>query len=73
MLYAYKLYNADGSEAGEAHCAVPVKPSETILTGAARKYRVLEVFADRGRGKPVRRATRELSRVDGGVLEPTLA
>jgi hypothetical protein len=43
MFYRYKLYEADGSDAGEAHYAVLVEPGETIITGAGRKVRVLAV------------------------------
>lgn len=43
MFYKYKLHEADGSDAGEAHYAFIVKPGETILTGAGRKLRVLSV------------------------------
>lgn len=43
MFYRYKLHEADGSDAGEAHYAFLVKPGETIITGAGRKLRVLSV------------------------------
>ena len=42
MFYRYKLHDADGSDAGEAHYAVLAKPGETIITGC-RKLRVLSV------------------------------
>ena len=43
MFYRYRLHEADGSDAGEAHYAFLVKPGETIITGAGRKLRVLPV------------------------------
>ena len=43
MFYRYRLHEADGSDAGEAHYAFLVKPGETIITGAGRKLRVLAV------------------------------
>lgn len=43
MLYRYRLFNEDGTEAGEAHYAVGIKPGETIWTGDGRKLRVLDV------------------------------
>lgn len=43
MLYRYRLYLEDGSEAGEAHYAVMILPDETIWTGDGRKLRVLDV------------------------------
>ena len=44
MFYKYKLHEADGSDAGEAHYAFLVKPGETIITGAGRRLRVLAVI-----------------------------
>ena len=43
MLYRYRLHWEDGSDAGEAHYAVNIKPGETIRTGDGRKLRVLEL------------------------------
>jgi hypothetical protein len=43
VFYRYRLHEADGSDAGEAHYAFLVKPGETIITGAGRKLRVLAV------------------------------
>ena len=43
MFYKYKLHEADGSDAGEVHYAFLVKPGETIITGAGRRLRVLDV------------------------------
>ena len=43
MLYRYRLYLQDGSEAGEAHYAVLIQPGETIWTGDGRKLRVVDV------------------------------
>jgi hypothetical protein len=45
VFYRYKLHGADGSDAGEAHYAFLVKPGETIITGAGRKLRVLDVVS----------------------------
>jgi hypothetical protein len=33
MLYRYRLHDADGNEAGEAHYAVKIEPGKTIWTG----------------------------------------
>ena len=52
MFYRYKLYEADGSDAGEAHCAFLVEPGETIITGAGRKVRVLAVVPVEVEGSP---------------------
>ena len=46
MIYRYRLYAADGRDAGEAHYAVLIQPGETIHAGDGRKLRVLEVVAD---------------------------
>ena len=43
MLYRYRLFLEDGSEAGEAHYAVMIQPGETIHTGDGRKLRVLDL------------------------------
>ncbi len=43
MLYRYRLFDADGSEAGEAHYAVMIEAGETIWTGDGRKLRVVDV------------------------------
>jgi hypothetical protein len=45
MLYRYRLHNRDGSEAGQAEYAVPIKPDETIWTGDGRMLRVVDVVA----------------------------
>jgi hypothetical protein len=45
MLYQYRLYDPDGNVVGEAHYAVLIEPGETIWTGDARKWRVLDVEA----------------------------
>jgi hypothetical protein len=47
-LYRYKLHNADGADAGEAHYAVRIEPGEEILTGDGRKLRVLDVVGFEG-------------------------
>jgi hypothetical protein len=43
MIYRYRLYNADGSDAGDAHYAVPIQSGETIHASDGRTLRVLEV------------------------------
>jgi hypothetical protein len=43
MLYRYRLYLEDGTEAGEAHYAVLIRPGETIWMGDGRKLRVVDV------------------------------
>jgi hypothetical protein len=43
MLYRYRLYLEDGTEAGKAHYAVMIRPGETIWTGGERKLKVLDV------------------------------
>ena len=43
MLYRYRLYNADGSEAGEAHYAVLIRPGETTWTSDGPSLRVVSV------------------------------
>lgn len=52
MFYRYRLHEADGSDAGEAHYAFIVKPGETIRTGAGRKLRVLAVVPVMEEGSP---------------------
>lgn len=52
MFYRYRLHEADGSDAGEAHYAFLVKPGETIITGAGRKLRVLTVVPVTEEGSP---------------------
>ena len=42
-MFRYKLYEADGSDAGEAHYAVMIEPGETIVLGAGRLVRVVDV------------------------------
>ena len=44
MFYRYKLDEADGSDAGEAHYAFLVNEGETIVTGASHRLRVLDVI-----------------------------
>ena len=40
VIYRYRLYAADGSDAGEAHYAVLIQPGETIhATGGQRENR----------------------------------
>jgi hypothetical protein len=43
MLYRHRLYLEDGSEAGEAHSAVPIKAGETVWKGDGRELRVVAV------------------------------
>lgn len=45
MIYRYRLYNIDGTEAGEAHDAVRIEAGEIVWTGDGRKYRVIDVTA----------------------------
>jgi hypothetical protein len=45
MLYRYRLYLENGSEAGEAHYAVLIQPGETIWTNDGRKLLVVDVAA----------------------------
>jgi hypothetical protein len=52
VFYKYRLHEADGSDAGEAHYAFIVKPGETIVTGAGRKLRVLSVVPVEEEGSP---------------------
>lgn len=42
MLYRYRLFLEDGSEAGEADYAVPIRPGETIWTDDGRRLRALD-------------------------------
>ena len=44
MIYRYRIFEADGSDAGEAHYAVLIQPGETIHAGDGRTLRVLEVM-----------------------------
>jgi hypothetical protein len=43
MIGRYRIFEADGSDAGEAHYAVLIQAGETIYAGDGRKLRVLEV------------------------------
>ncbi len=43
MFYRYRLFNEDGSEAGEAHYAVFIQPGETVVIGDRRRVRVVDV------------------------------
>ena len=45
MLYRYRLYLEDGSDAGEAHYAVRIEAGEIVRTGDGRKFRVVDVTA----------------------------
>jgi len=56
MFYKYKIHEADGSDAGEAHYPFLVKPGETIITGAGRRLRVALRDLGRRRRVAVRRA-----------------
>ena len=49
MIYRYRLYNPDGSDAGEAHYAVLIEPGET---GDGRQWRVVDVVAVEEGGTP---------------------
>jgi len=47
--FRYRLYNAEGTEAGEAEYVVRIKLGKIIWTGDGRKLRVLDfVPADGG-------------------------
>jgi hypothetical protein len=53
MLYRYRLFDADGTEAGEAHYAVMIEPGETMIwTGDGRKLHVLAVVPVEEEGSP---------------------
>ena len=52
MLYRYRLFEVDGSEAGEAHYAVLIDAGETIWTGDGRKLRVVDVVPVEEEGSP---------------------
>jgi hypothetical protein len=43
VVYRYRLFELDGAECGEAHCAVLIQPGETIVIGAGRKVRIIDV------------------------------
>ena len=43
MIYRYRLYAADGSDAGEAYYAVLIQPGETIHASDGGKLHVLKV------------------------------
>jgi len=44
MFYRYRVHELDGCDAGEAHYAVLVEPGETIVLGAGRRVRVVDVI-----------------------------
>jgi hypothetical protein len=52
MLYRYRLYLEDGSDAGEAHYAVLIQPGETDL--GERWPQVARARCRANRGEPVR-------------------
>jgi hypothetical protein len=52
MLYRYRLFEVDGTEAGEAHYAVLIEAGETIWTGDRRKLRVVDVVPVDEEGSP---------------------
>jgi hypothetical protein len=52
MLYRYRLFELDGTEAGEAHYAVPIEAGETIWTGDGRKLRVVDRVPVKVEGAP---------------------
>jgi hypothetical protein len=43
MFWKYRMHYEDGSDAGQAEYAVPIKPGETIWTRDGDKLRVLAV------------------------------
>ena len=51
VFYRYKLHEVDGTDAGEAHYAFLARPGETIVTGAGRKLRVLDVIPTEEEGE----------------------
>lgn len=51
-MYHYRLFEVDGSKAGEAHYAVLVEADETIWTGDGRKLRVVDVVPVEEEGSP---------------------
>ena len=51
-MFRYKLYWADGSEAGEAAYATNIRPGETVLVGNGRELRVLDVVPVDEEGSP---------------------
>ena len=46
-MFRYRLFWADGTEAGEAAYAVNIRPGELIHIGNGRRLRVLDVVAGR--------------------------
>jgi hypothetical protein len=51
-MYHYRLFEVDGTGAGEAHYAVLIEPGETIWTGDGRKLRVVSVVPVEEEGSP---------------------
>jgi hypothetical protein len=45
MIYRYRIFEADGSDAGEAHYAVRIAAGEIVWTGDGRTFRVIDVVA----------------------------
>jgi hypothetical protein len=43
VIYRYRIREADGTDAGEAHYAVLIQPGQTIRASDGRTLRVLEV------------------------------
>ena len=53
MFYRYRLFEVDGTEAGEAHyAAYSYRDGETIWTGDGRKLRVVDVVPVEEEGSP---------------------
>lgn len=52
MLYRYRLYLEDGTEAGEAHYAVQIRPDEIVWACGNRRFRVLDVVPVEEDGSP---------------------
>jgi hypothetical protein len=44
MFYRYRVHELDGSDAGEAHYAVLLEPGETVVLGAGRKVRIVDLI-----------------------------
>jgi hypothetical protein len=51
-MYHYRLFEVDGTEAGEAVYAVMIRPGEKILTGDGRKLRVVDLVPVEEEGSP---------------------
>ena len=43
-MYHYRLFNEDGSDAGDVRYAAPIMPGETIWTGDGRELQVVSLI-----------------------------